>query len=45
MPISSYLKSVREKVSHDLLAMTAVSISVFDAEGRLLMGRDAKMDR
>ena len=45
MPISSYLKSVREKVGHDLLTMTAVSISVFDAEGRLLLGRDAEMDR
>jgi hypothetical protein len=26
MPISSYLKSVREKVGHDLLTMTAVSL-------------------
>ena len=45
MPISSYLKSVREKVGHDLLTMTAVAIAVFDAEGRLLLGRDAEMDR
>jgi 8-oxo-dGTP pyrophosphatase MutT (NUDIX family) len=45
MPISSYLKSVREKVGHDLLTMTAVSISIFDAEGQLLLGRDAEMDR
>jgi hypothetical protein len=30
MPISSYLKSVREKVGHDLLTMMAVSISIFD---------------
>ena len=44
MPISSYLKSVREKVGHDLLTMTAVSISIFDTEGRLLLGRDAEMD-
>jgi 8-oxo-dGTP pyrophosphatase MutT (NUDIX family) len=44
MPISSYLKSVREKVGHDLLTMTAVSISIFDAEGRLLLGKDAEMD-
>jgi len=43
MPISSYLKSVRQKVGHDLLMMTAVSISIFDAEGRLLLGRDAEM--
>jgi 8-oxo-dGTP pyrophosphatase MutT (NUDIX family) len=45
MPISTYLKSVREKVGHDLLTMTAVSISIFDAEGRLLLGRDAEMNR
>ena len=45
MPISSYLKSVREKVGHDLLTMTAVAIAVFDAEGRLLLGRDSEMDR
>jgi len=43
MPISSYLKSVREKVGHDLLTMTAVSISIFDAAGQLLLGRDAEM--
>jgi len=43
MPISPYLKSVRAKVGHDLLTMTAVSISIFDAEGRLLLGRDAEM--
>jgi 8-oxo-dGTP pyrophosphatase MutT (NUDIX family) len=45
MAISSYLKSVREKVGHDLLMMTAVSISIFDVEGRLLLGRDSEMDR
>src|SRR5260370_29418605 len=45
MPISAYLKAVREKVGHDLLTMTAVAIAVFDAEGRLLLGRDSEMDR
>jgi 8-oxo-dGTP pyrophosphatase MutT (NUDIX family) len=44
MPISFYLKSVREKVGHGLLTMTAVSISIFDTERRLLLGRDAEMD-
>jgi 8-oxo-dGTP pyrophosphatase MutT (NUDIX family) len=44
MPISAYLKSVRDKVGHDLLTMTAVSISIFDPGGRLLLGRDAEMD-
>jgi hypothetical protein len=43
MPISPYLKTVREKVGHHLLAMTAVSISIFDAERRLLLGRDTEM--
>ena len=44
MPISSYLKSVREKVGHDLLAMTAVSISILDVDRRLLLGRDVEMN-
>jgi ADP-ribose pyrophosphatase YjhB (NUDIX family) len=44
MPISSYLKSVREKVGRDLIMMTAASISVFDAGGRLLLGKDAEMN-
>jgi 8-oxo-dGTP pyrophosphatase MutT (NUDIX family) len=43
MPISAFLKTVREKVGHDLLMMTAVSISIFDPERRLLLGRDAEM--
>ena len=43
MPISTFLKAVREKVGHDLLMMTAVSISIFDADRRLLLGRDAEM--
>jgi 8-oxo-dGTP pyrophosphatase MutT (NUDIX family) len=42
MPISAYLKAVREKVGHDLIALTAVSISIFDAGGRLLLGKDAE---
>jgi 8-oxo-dGTP pyrophosphatase MutT (NUDIX family) len=43
MPISSHLKSVRKKVGHDLLTLTAVSITIFDAERRLLLGRDSEM--
>ncbi|MGJ5181063.1 NUDIX domain-containing protein [Bradyrhizobium oligotrophicum] len=42
MPISDHLKAVRSKIGHDLLATTAVSISVFDDAGRLLLGRDAE---
>ncbi|GLH75566.1 NUDIX hydrolase [Bradyrhizobium sp. SSBR45G] len=42
MPISDHLKAVRSKIGHDLLATTAVSISVFDDTGRILLGRDAE---
>jgi 8-oxo-dGTP pyrophosphatase MutT (NUDIX family) len=42
MPISAHLKAVREKVGHDLLTLTAASISVFDKSGRLLLGEDAE---
>jgi 8-oxo-dGTP pyrophosphatase MutT (NUDIX family) len=42
MPISSHLKDVRAKVGHDLLAITAASISVFDEQGRILLGKDAE---
>ncbi len=42
MSISSHLKAVRDKVGHDLLTLTAASISVFDGSGRLLLGEDAE---
>jgi 8-oxo-dGTP pyrophosphatase MutT (NUDIX family) len=42
MPISSHLKAVRDKVGHDLLTLTAASVSVFDRSGRLLLGEDAE---
>jgi len=45
MPISDHMKAVRDKIGHDLLATTAVSISIFDAENRLLLGRDAETGR
>jgi len=41
MPISAYLKAIRDKVGHDLVALTAVSISILDQQNRLLLGRDA----
>jgi 8-oxo-dGTP pyrophosphatase MutT (NUDIX family) len=41
MPISDHMKAVRDKIGHDLLATTAVSISIFDTQNRLLLGRDA----
>lgn len=43
MPISSYLKALRQKVGHELITLTAVSISIFDEQGRLLLGKDAEM--
>jgi len=42
MPISDHLRAVRHKIGHDLLATTAVSISVFDEHGRILLGCDAE---
>ena len=41
MPISPYLASVRAKVGHDLLTLTAASVSIFDGQGRLLLAEDA----
>jgi 8-oxo-dGTP pyrophosphatase MutT (NUDIX family) len=37
MPISDYLRRVREKVGHELLLMPAVTALVFDEAGRLLL--------
>jgi 8-oxo-dGTP pyrophosphatase MutT (NUDIX family) len=45
MPISSHLKSVRQKVGHDLLTLPGVAVSIFDAEGRILLGKDAETGR
>ncbi|UFZ05793.1 NUDIX domain-containing protein [Bradyrhizobium ontarionense] len=42
MPISDHLRAVRSKIGHDLLATTAVSISLFDDQGCILLGRDAE---
>lgn len=42
MPISTHMKAVRDKIGHDLLATTAVSISIFDDQNRLLLGLDAE---
>ena len=42
MPMSPHLAAIRAKVGHDLLTLTAASISVFDAQGRLLLAKDAE---
>src|SRR3712207_4896517 len=40
MPMSSYLRTLRAKVGHDLLMMPAVAIILFDDERRLLLAQD-----
>jgi 8-oxo-dGTP pyrophosphatase MutT (NUDIX family) len=42
MPISNYLKAIRAKVGHDLVALTAASIAVFDEKSRILLGKDVE---
>jgi 8-oxo-dGTP pyrophosphatase MutT (NUDIX family) len=42
MPISEYLKKLREKVGHDLVVLPAVSVSIVDNKCRLLLGKDAE---
>ncbi|WP_024511020.1 NUDIX domain-containing protein [Bradyrhizobium sp. ARR65] len=43
MAISDYLKAIRAKVGHDLVALTAVAAVIFDDQGRLLLGQDSEM--
>lgn len=37
MPISTYLRNLRAKIGTDLVMMPAVTVLVFDAQGRLLL--------
>lgn len=39
MPISPYLRSLRERVGHDLLLLPAVSAVIRDDDGRILLAR------
>lgn len=39
MPISEYLRGLREKVGRDLLLVPSVTGLVFDGEGRVLLIR------
>jgi 8-oxo-dGTP pyrophosphatase MutT (NUDIX family) len=39
--MSRHLAAVRAKIGHDLLALAAASVSIFDAKGRLLLAEDA----
>jgi len=45
MPISEYLRGVREKVGRELLLMPSVTGVVFDADGRLLLQRHGDTGR
>src|SRR5579872_2222138 len=42
MPISPYVRALREKVGHGLLALQAATVIVFDESGRALLARDAE---
>jgi 8-oxo-dGTP pyrophosphatase MutT (NUDIX family) len=41
LPVPNFLRNVREKLGHDLLLMPGVTALVFDAAGRVLLGRRA----
>jgi|SRR5579884_197019 len=41
MPLSGYLKALREKVGHDLLALPSVAIAILDESGCVLCGLHA----
>jgi len=41
MPLSGYLKHLREKVGHDLLLLPSAAVAIHDEAGRVLMGLHA----
>lgn len=41
MPLSGYLKQLREKVGHDLLVLPSAAVAIHDEDGRVLMGLHA----
>jgi ADP-ribose pyrophosphatase YjhB (NUDIX family) len=41
MPMSEYLRRLRDKVGNDLMVLPAVAVMVLDADRRLLLVRDA----
>jgi 8-oxo-dGTP pyrophosphatase MutT (NUDIX family) len=40
--ISKYLSGLRERVGHDLVLLPAVTVLIWDSDGRLLMVREAQ---
>lgn len=45
MAISEYLRELRERVGRDLVLLPAVSVLIWDAEGRLLLMQEAQTRR
>lgn len=45
MAISAYLKSLRDRVGHDLVLLPSVAVLVWDDDGRLLLMREARTGR
>lgn len=45
MPISPYIRSLRERISHDLLLLPAVTAVIRDDIGRILLARPRGEDQ
>lgn len=45
MPMSEYMRRLRQKVGADLVVVPSVSVLVFDAQGRVLLARHAETGR
>jgi 8-oxo-dGTP pyrophosphatase MutT (NUDIX family) len=42
MPMSPYVRALRAKIGHDLLALHAATVVVFDDDGRLLLAQETE---
>ncbi len=42
MPISPFIRALRDKVGHDLLALQSATVVVFDEGGRMLLAQDTE---
>lgn len=45
MPISDYLRRLRDRVGHDLVLLPSVAVLIWDDDGRLLLMREALTGR
>jgi 8-oxo-dGTP pyrophosphatase MutT (NUDIX family) len=41
MPMSPYVRGLRDKIGHELLMLQSVTVMLFDDDGRLLLAQDA----